>query len=106
MAQEIDYEDTEYTWPPGKVQGELPPATGPQLVAMRLDSVEGRLAALERGRSDTGRQLVDMQESIKVAIDALTYVSGAVERLRVTVLANGPDITGSNQGRSDNGQMG
>lgn len=106
MAQEIDYVDTEYTWPPGEIQGELPPATGPQLAGMRLDSIEGRLARLEQGRSEIGRQLVDMQESIKVAIDALTYVSGAVERLRVTVLANGPDATGSNQGRSDNVEMG
>ena len=79
MADGIDFDDAEYTWPPG----ELPPMTGPQLVSMRLDSIEGRLAILERGRGDTGRQLVDMQESIKVAIDALTYLSGAVERLRV-----------------------
>ena len=83
MAQEIDYVDTEYTWPPGEIQGELPPATGPQLAAMRLDSIEQRLAHIERGRSDTGRQLVDMQESIKIAVDALTYLSGAVERLQV-----------------------
>ncbi len=83
MADEIDINDAEYTWPPGELASGLPPMTGPQLVAMRLDSVEGRLAVLERGRGDTGRQLVDMQESIKVAIDALTYLSGAVERLRV-----------------------
>ena len=79
MTDEIDIDYAEYTWPPG----ELPPATGPQLTGMRLDSIEVRLAHLERGRGDTGRQLVDMQESIKVAIDALTYLSGAVERLRV-----------------------
>ncbi len=79
----IDIDDAEYTWPPGELQGEVPPLTGPQIVAMRLDSIEGRLANLERGRGDTGRQLVDMEESIKVAIDALTYLSGAVERLRV-----------------------
>lgn len=78
-ADRVDYDDTEYVWPPG----ELPPATAPQIVGMRLDSIEGRLAVLERGRGDTGRQLVDMQESIKVSIDALTYLSGAVERLRV-----------------------
>ena len=79
MAEEININDSEYTWTPG----ELPPATGPQLTGMRLDSIEVRLANLERGRGDTGRQLVDMQESIKVAIDALTYLSGAVERMRV-----------------------
>ncbi len=91
MTDGIDINDAEYTWPPGELAGELPPMTGPQLVAMRLDSVEGRLAALERGRGDTGRQLVDMQESIKVAIDALTYLSGAVERLRVHLSTLGGD---------------
>jgi hypothetical protein len=44
-----------------------------------------RLANLERGRGDAGRQLVDMAEAVKVAVDALTYLSGAVERLRVLV---------------------
>jgi hypothetical protein len=81
MALEIDIDDAEYTWPPG----ELPPATGPQLVGMRLDSIERRRANLERGRGDAGRQLVDMAEAVKVAVDALTYLSGAVERLRVLV---------------------
>lgn len=110
MAQEIDYiDDAEYTWPPGQIQGELPPATGPQLVGMRLDSIESRLAVLERGRGEVNRQLVDIQEAAKVAIDALTYLSGAVERLRVLVSENERAdvhyelVSRSHQGESGNG---
>lgn len=82
MADEIDINDAEYMWPP-EGRGEVPPLTGPQMTGMRLDSVEMRLANLERGRSDADRQLVEINEAVKVAIDALTYLSGAVERLRV-----------------------
>jgi hypothetical protein len=84
---QINFDDTEYMWPP-EGRGEVPPLTGPQLTGMRLDSIEARLANLEHGRSDAGRQLDDIQEAIKVAIDALTYLSGAAERLSVLVLAN------------------
>lgn len=80
----IDIDDAEYTWPPG----ELPPATGPQIVGMRLDSIESRLAVLERGRGEVNRQLVDIQEAARIAVDALTYLSGAVERVRVLVSEN------------------
>lgn len=74
----INLNDTEYTWPPG----ELPPATGPQLAAMRMDSIEARLAHLERGNGELERQVVDLAETAGVAIDALTYMAGAVERVR------------------------
>jgi hypothetical protein len=84
-ADYVDFGDTEYAWPPG----ELPPATGPQLVGMRLDSIEGRLAILERGRGEVNRQLLDIQEAAKIAVDALTYLSGAVERVRVLISENG-----------------
>jgi hypothetical protein len=87
MQHEIDLNDTEYTWPPGALNHERP-APGPEIAGMRLDSIEQRLANLEHGRSDAGRQLNDMQEAIKVAIDALTYLSGAAERLSVLVLAD------------------
>jgi hypothetical protein len=87
MRHEIDMDDAEYVWPPGALDHEQP-APGPAIAAMRLDSIEQRLANLEHGRSDAGRQLNDMQEAIKVAIDALTYLSGAAERLSVLVLAD------------------
>lgn len=83
-ADAIDCVDTEYTWP----GGELPPMTGPQLVGMRLDSIEGRLAVLERGRGEVNRQLIDIQEAARIAVDALTYLSGAVERVRVLIAQN------------------
>ena len=81
IEDSIDFDDTEYVWP----HGELPPATGPEITGMRLDSIEVRLANLERGRGDMQRLLVDISESIKVAVDALTYLSGAVERVKVLV---------------------
>lgn len=49
----INLDDTEYTWP----LGELPPATGPELIRMRQDSIEARLAGLERLMSVTSRQV-------------------------------------------------
>ena len=82
MRHEIDMDDVECVWPPGALDHEQP-APEPEIARMRLDSIEQRLANLERGQGDAGRQLVDMAESIKVAVDALTYLSGAVERLRV-----------------------
>jgi hypothetical protein len=88
MRHEIDMDDAEYVWPPGALDHEQP-APGPAIAAMRLDSIEQRLANLEHGRSDAGRQLNDMQEAIKVAIDALTYLSGAAERLSVLVADKG-----------------
>lgn len=84
----IDINDAEYLWPP-EGRGELPPLTGPQMTGMRLDSIEKRLAGLERSHLDAGRQLVEIDEAVKVAIDALTYLSGAVERLRVLVGSDG-----------------
>jgi hypothetical protein len=81
MADGIDLNDAEYVWPPGALQHERP-APGPEIAGMRLDSVEQRLANLERGRGDIQRQLVDIGEAIHVAIDALTYLSGAVERVK------------------------
>ena len=83
MADKIDINDPEYLWTPR----ELPPATGPELAAMRLDSIEQRIANLERGRGDIGRQLTDADEAIRVAIDALTYLAGSVERVRALVEA-------------------
>jgi hypothetical protein len=56
---------------------------------MRLDSIEQRIANLERGRGDIGRQLTDVDETIRVAIDALTYLAGSVERVRALVEAQG-----------------
>lgn len=81
MAQSIDFEDTEYVWPPGAL-GHEPPAPGPAIAAMRIDSIEQRVASIERKGGDIARQLVGIDEAVTVAIDALTYLSGAVERLR------------------------
>jgi hypothetical protein len=86
MRHEIDMDDAEYVWPPGALDHEQP-APGPAIAAMRLDSIEQRLANLEHGRGDLERYLVGMDESTRVAMDALTYLSGAVERVRVLVLA-------------------
>ena len=85
---EIDINDPEYLWPPGALDHERP-APGPEIAAMRLDSIEQRIANLERGRGDIGRQLTDADEAIRVAIDALTYLAGSVERVRALVEAQG-----------------
>lgn len=81
----IDLDDAEYTWPPG----DLPPATGPALVAMRMTSIEARLANLERGNGELERHVADLSETAQVAIDALTYMAGAVERVRVLLRQRG-----------------
>lgn len=88
-SDQINFDDTESMWPP-EGRGEVPPLTGPQMTGMRLDSIEQRLANIERGRGDLERYLVDMAESTRVAMDAPTYLSGAVERVRVLLLADRP----------------
>ena len=64
----IDLDDTEYTWP----LGELPPATGPELASMRQDSIEARLAGLERLLSATSWQVA----LITALLGAVEEVSG------------------------------
>jgi hypothetical protein len=87
MRHEVDFDDAEYVWPPGALDHEQP-APGPVIAAMRMDSIEQRLANIERGRGDVGRQLEDIREAARIAVDALTYLSGAVERVGVLVQAN------------------
>jgi len=84
MRHEVDFDDAEYVWPPGALDHERP-APGPEIARMRLDSIEQRLAGLERGRGALGRQVEEMRESVGVAIDALTYLSGAMERVHALV---------------------
>jgi hypothetical protein len=79
----VDFDDREYTWPPGALDHEQP-APGPDIARMRLDSIEARLANLESGSGDVLRRLTDIDEAITIAIDALTYLAGSVERLRAS----------------------
>lgn len=84
----IDFDDAEYVWPPGVLAHEAS-LTGPQIAGMRMDSIETRLANVERAHGELERQIADMAESVHVAVDAMTYIAGAVERVREIIRQRG-----------------